>query len=176
MAHREACHMLRSACHWKGRGTGIRKKRKARKRIKNITNHQARRPRAAHGRGIAAKAATSESDENQEERVEWGTRKYGVRMSPAHPPYVGRGDDACGGEVVYTIQEIRTFLRFQPEDAKRWITTGQLGWALTREENEVINAKDEREGKPVTSGKTTSSDVFQVHQGTVGIGGVGRRG
>jgi hypothetical protein len=151
-------------------------KRKARKRIKNITNHQARRPRAAHGRGIAAKAATSESDENQEERVEWGTRKYGVRMSPAHPPYVGRGDDACGGEVVYTIQEIRTFLRFQPEDAKRWITTGQLGWALTREENEVINAKDEREGKPVTSGETTSSDVFQVHQGTVGIGGVGRRG
>ena len=78
--------------------------------------------------------------------------------------------------MVYTIQEIRTFLRFQPEDAKRWITTGQLGWALTREENEVINAKDEREGKPVTSGETTSSDVFQVHQGTVGIRGVGRRG
>jgi hypothetical protein len=75
-------------------------KRKARKRITNITNHQAKRPGAAHGRGIAAKAATSESDENEEERVEWGTRKYGVRMSPAHPRYVGRGDDACGGEVV----------------------------------------------------------------------------
>ena len=36
-----------------------------------------------------------ESDENEEERVEWGTRKYGVRMS--HPGYVGRGDDTCGG-------------------------------------------------------------------------------
>ena len=24
-----------------------------------------------------------------------------------------------------------------------------MGWALTREENEVINEKDEREGKPV---------------------------
>jgi hypothetical protein len=124
-------------------------KRMARKRIKNITNHQARRPRAANGRGIAAREATSESDENEEERVKWGTRKYGVRMSPAHPRYVGRGDDACGGEVVYTIQEIRTLLRSQPEDAKRWLTTGQMGWALTREENEVINAKDEREGKPV---------------------------
>jgi hypothetical protein len=124
-------------------------KRKARKRIKNITNRQARRPRAAHGRGIAAKAATSDSDENEEGRVEWGTRKYGIRMSPAHPRNVGRGDDACGGEVVYTIQEIRTLLRSQPEDAKLWLTTGQMGWALTREENEVINARDEREGKPV---------------------------
>jgi hypothetical protein len=78
-------------------------KRKARKRITNITNHQARRPRTAHGRGIAAKEATSESEENEKERVECCTRKYGVRMSPAHPRYVGRGDDACGGEVVCTL-------------------------------------------------------------------------
>jgi hypothetical protein len=51
---------------------------------------------------------------------------------------------------VYTIQEIRTLLRSQPEDAKRWLTTSQMGWVLTREENEVVNKKDEREGKPVT--------------------------
>jgi hypothetical protein len=49
---------------------------------------------------------------------------------------------------VYTIQEIRTLLRSQPEDAKRWLSTGQMGWALTKGER-VINAKDEREGKPV---------------------------
>jgi hypothetical protein len=48
-----------------------------------------------------------------------------------------------------TILEIRTLFRSQPEDANRWLTTGQMGWALTREENEVINAKDKREGKPV---------------------------
>jgi hypothetical protein len=74
---------------------------------------------------------------------------YGVRISPAHPRYVGRGDDTCGGEVVYTIPEIRTLLRSQPEDTTRWLTTSQMGWALTREENEIINEKDEREGKPV---------------------------
>ena len=78
-----------------------------------------------------------------------GARKYGVRMSPANPRYVGRGDNTCGEKVVYTIQEIRTLLRSQPEDARRWLTTSQMGWALTREENEVINEKDEREGKPV---------------------------
>ena len=70
-------------------------------------------------------------------------------MSPAHPRYVGRGDDTYGGEVVYTIQEIRTLLRSQPEDANPWLTTCQMGWARTGEENEVVNANDEREGKPV---------------------------
>jgi hypothetical protein len=50
---------------------------------------------------------------------------------------------------VYTIPEIRTLLRSQPEDTTRWLTTSQMGWALTREENEIINEKDEREGKPV---------------------------
>jgi hypothetical protein len=124
-------------------------KRKACKRIKSTPNPQARRPRAAHGQGIEARDVTSESDEDEEERVEWGTFKHGVRMSPAHPRYVGRGDETCGGEVVYTIQEIRTLLRSQPEDANRWLTTSQMGWALTREDNEVTSEKDEREGKPV---------------------------
>jgi len=32
---------------------------------------------------------------------------------------------------------------------KLWLTTSQMGWALTQEENEVVNEKDEREGKPV---------------------------
>ena len=84
------------------------------------------------------------------EGVEWGACMYGVRMTPAHPWYVGRGDDKCGGEVVYSIQDIRQLLSVQPEDVKRWLTTSQMGWSLTREENEVVNEKDEREGKPVT--------------------------
>ncbi len=50
---------------------------------------------------------------------------------------------------MYTIPEIRTLLRSQPEDSTRWLTTSQMGWALTREENEIINEKEEREGKPV---------------------------
>ena len=70
-------------------------------------------------------------------------------MSPAHPWYVGQGDNTCAGEVVYTIPEIQELLNSQPEDMKRWLTTSQMGWALTREENEVVKEKDEHEGKPV---------------------------
>ena len=73
-----------------------------------------RRPREAHGPGIVARDSSSESDADEEERVEWGAHMYGVRMSPANPQYVGRGDNICGGEVVYTIEEIRALLHSQP--------------------------------------------------------------
>ena len=45
--------------------------------------------------------------------------------------------------------------------------------SLTREENE-INAKDEREGKPVA--RQLALMIAKFHQGTVGFGGVGRSG
>jgi hypothetical protein len=122
---------------------------RTRNRVKHPPNPQARRPRAAQGKGGAVKDVTSESDDDGVEGVEWGAGMYGVRMTPAHPWYVGRGDDKCGGEVVYSIQDIRQLLSVQPEDTKRWLTTSQMGWALTREENELVNEKDEREGKPV---------------------------
>jgi len=123
---------------------------RVRNRVKHPPNPQARRPRAAQGKGGAVKDVTSGSEDVEMEGVEWGACMYGVRMTPAHPWIVGRGDDKCGGEVVYSIQDIRQLLSVQPEDVKRWLTTSQMGWSLTREENEVVNEKDEREGKPVT--------------------------
>jgi hypothetical protein len=122
---------------------------RTRNRVKHPPNPQATRPRAAQGKGGAVKDVTSESEDDGVEGVEWGAGMYGVRMTPAHPWYVGRGDDKCGGEVVYSIQDIRQLLGVQPEDTKLWLTTSQMGWALTREENELVNEKDEREGKPV---------------------------
>ena len=88
-------------------------------------------------------------------RVKWKGRtgasatRYGGRMSPANPRYVGRGDSTCGGEVVYTILEIRTLICSQPEDAQSCLTTSQMEWAFTREGNEMTNEKNERGGKPV---------------------------
>jgi hypothetical protein len=81
------------------------KTREVRKRVKNSPNPQAKRPRTAHGKGVAVRDVTSESEEDETERVEWGARKYGVRMSPAHPWYVGRGYDTCGGEVVQVVHK-----------------------------------------------------------------------
>ena len=62
---------------------------------------------------------------------------------------LGKGDSTCGREVVYTIPEIKVLLRSTPDDAQRWLTTSQMGWAPTRERNEITNEKGERDGKPV---------------------------
>ena len=86
------------------------KTKRTRSRVKRPSNPPARRPRAAQGRGVAIKDVTSESEDDEVEEVEWGKRMYGVRMTPAHPWYGGRGDDKCGGEVVYSIQDIRQLL------------------------------------------------------------------
>ncbi len=99
-------------CAWCVNGTdpkraSARTTRKVRKLITTTPNPRARRPRAAKGQGVAARGVTSESEEDEEdeeEGVEWDKRMYGVRMSPAHPRCVGRGDDrwgdawGCGGE------------------------------------------------------------------------------
>ena len=75
MEQKAACHM-RSVCHWRGHGTGFRKyEKKSVQTDQNTPNPQARRPRADHGQRVAARDVTSEFEEDEEERVEWGTCK-----------------------------------------------------------------------------------------------------
>jgi hypothetical protein len=72
------------------------------------------------------------------------------------------------------MAEIRALLCSQPEDAQRWLTTSQMGWALTRERNEITNEKDERDGKQVS--RQLAPIIAQVHQGAVGIARTGMHG
>ena len=68
-----------------------------------------------------------------------------VLMSPAHPGYVGRGDDSSGGEVTYTMQEMRTLLQGQSGEAQYWLTTSQMGWSLFTEQAIFFLRKKSRE-------------------------------
>ena len=68
-------------------------------------------------------------------------------MSPANPRYVGRGDDTSGGEIVYTIGEMRDLLHGQPDRGQMWLSTNQMGWSLTPEPGELLNERDVMEGK-----------------------------
>ena len=127
----------------------VRASKRASTGKQDVNNRPGRRPRAAHKRRLAAKDTASESDESAAGGADWD-EYYGVRMSPANPRYVGRGDSICGGEVVYIIPDIKVPLRSQPDDAQRWLTTGQMGWSLTRERNAITNEKDEPDCKPIT--------------------------
>ncbi len=81
-------------------------------------------------------------------------------MTPAHPKYVGRGDDISGGEVLYTMQEVRDLLQGQLEETRTWLTTGQMGWSLSSERNEIRNARDEMEGKPTARGLAPAISTY----------------
>ena len=106
-------------------------------------------------------------------------------MSPANPRYVivlycyvgvtvGKGDNICGGDVVYKIPEIKDLLRGHSEDAQRWLTTSQMGWALTRERNELNNERDERDGKPVA--RQLAPMISKFIRGTVRNAGLRKHG
>jgi hypothetical protein len=69
----------------------VRASRRASTGKQDVNNRQARRPRAAHKRRLAVGYTASESDEGEAEGADWD-ECYGVKMSPANPRYVGKGD------------------------------------------------------------------------------------
>jgi hypothetical protein len=74
----------------------VRASRRASTGKQHVNNRQARRPRAAHKRRLDAGDTASESNEGAAEGADWD-ECYGVKMSPANPRYVGRGDSTCVG-------------------------------------------------------------------------------
>ena len=98
-------------------------------------------------RGCLADRDRSESEGDLQEEAQENEAQTHVIMSPANPRYVGRGDDISGGEIVYTMDEMRGLLRGQPDRVQMWLSTNQMGWALTPEPGELLNERDVTEGK-----------------------------
>jgi hypothetical protein len=67
----------------------------ANKRRHTFDDRPARHPRATQSGRRAAREERSDVDEDEEADTVWG-EYLGVRMSPANPYYVGRGDNICG--------------------------------------------------------------------------------
>jgi hypothetical protein len=86
--------------------------------------------------------SASEADVQDDERELYGVWTCAL-MSPADPRFIGRGDDSSGGEVAYTLEEMRTLLQSQPGEMSIWLTTRQMGWSLSPECSEIWNARDE---------------------------------
>jgi hypothetical protein len=106
--------------------------RKVRKRIENTPNPRARRPRAAHGQEVAARDVTPESEEDEEEGVEWGRRMYGDRHMK-----------------LLTIEtESRFGTLWDQEQCTQFCSKDEL-WEAAKEEEMKIPWKDAKEGSPV---------------------------
>ena len=71
----------------------------------------------------------------------------------ADPRYAGLEDDPSGGDVVLTAEQVRGCLRqmrkMTEANKRLWLTTvtREMGFALEREDNEVEEARDRKDGK-----------------------------
>ena len=75
----------------------------------------------------------------------------GVRCEMADPRYIGVGEEANWGDVILTEGVARKVIQLETqlpqEEAEVWMTTSQMGHSLEREETELVDEKDDLEGK-----------------------------
>ena len=83
-------------------------------------------------------------------RARLATESEGVRIGlstvTADPRYMGRGDDTSGGDVLVDGPGLKHILRISrdhpAEGMEVWLTTGQMGFAVEREEDELGAEED----------------------------------
>ena len=89
---------------------------------------------------------------SQKERLEEDTEglKVGLLAVTADPRYIGRRDDPSGGDIIVDGPGLRHILQGSREcattDMEVWLTTGQIGFAVRREVDEV-DGEEETEAR-----------------------------
>ena len=89
----------------------------------------------------------SDNDEDDEST----TLSYRLKLQAADPRYITNSEDGNRGDVICTVEQVRELIarKAAAEDgiAAIWLTTAEMGFSLTEEQDEVVCAKDGKEGK-----------------------------
>ena len=89
-------------------------------------------------------------------------------------------DDPSGGDVVLTAEQVRGCLHRMSEMTKEgkrlWLTTREMDFALEREDNEVEEARDRKDGRVEADRQETSATGLRVHRMMVPRNGRPRNG
>jgi len=89
----------------------------------------------------------SDNDEDDEST----TLSYRLKLQAADPRYITNSEDGNRGDVICTVEQVRELIarKATAEDgiAAIWLTTAEMGFSLTEEQDEVVCAKDGKEGK-----------------------------
>ena len=77
--------------------------------------------------------------------------RKGVVCMTADPRYAGREDERSGGDVLLDAGRLRKVLEamiaLEESEMTVWLTTKEMGYALEAESDELIEERDEREGR-----------------------------
>ena len=100
-----------------------------------------------------AEYATLESPDSQEDEAPVSvTAQQDIVCSATDPRYIGQPDNANGGDIALTVHEVRRILECETDRHRQpqcmWLTSRQMGWSLTQEEDEVVDASGREEDTP----------------------------
>jgi len=94
-----------------------------------------------------------ESSDGQEDETPVSIMaQHDIVFSTADPRYIGQPDNVNGGDITLTVHEVRRILECETDRHRQprcmWLTSRQMGWSLTQEEDEVADASGREEDAP----------------------------
>jgi ribonuclease HI len=91
----------------------------------------------------------TQSDNNEDDRS--ATLSYRLKLHVADPRYITSSEDGNRVDVICTVEQVKELIarKATAEDgiAAIWLTMAEMGFSLTEEQDEVVCAKDVKEGK-----------------------------
>ncbi len=91
----------------------------------------------------------SQSDSDEEDSS--ATLSYRLKLRAADPRYITSSEDGNRGDVICTVEQVKELIarKATAEDgiATIWLTTAEMGFSLTEEQDEVVCSKDVKEGR-----------------------------
>jgi len=118
----------------------------------------------------------TQSDSDEEDGS--ATLTYRLKLRAADPRYITSSEDGNRGDVICTVEQVKELIarNATAEDgiATIWLTTAEMGFSLTEEQDEVVCAKDVKAGRitdrflaPAISRFAT--DTWSMNKQTAGV-------
>ena len=104
------------------------------------------------------------SDSHEDETPVTVTAQHDIVFSTADPRYIGQPDNANGGDITMTVHEVRRILECETERHRQpqcmWLTSRQMGWSLTQEDDEIVDVSGREEDTPTRRCLAPSISAF----------------
>ena len=97
-------------------------------------------------------AALESPDSQEDEETVSVTAQHDIVFSAADPRYIGQPDNANGGDIILTVNQVRQILTCEAGKHNQpqcmWLTSRQMGWSLTQEDDEIVEVREREEDRP----------------------------
>jgi hypothetical protein len=93
----------------------------------------------------------SDTKSDSDEEDSRATLSYRLKLRAADTRYITSSEDGNRGDVICTVEQVKELIarKAAAEDgiAAIWLTTAEMGFSLTEEQDEVVCAKDVKAGR-----------------------------